>query len=239
MRMLVLLILILCTSCTDSNASFVDALPLDANRIVADAGLIPDAAPPVPSTFWQEGLTPDSGVRLYICTDVDPNLRCRLRGVQGDCSKGQKMCQNGRWSDCLPTRNPRSDVCDGLDNDCDGHTDEGVTTTFWPDDDEDGYGDSTSPIEACSLPEGAVTNDEDCQDLLADARPGADTWRTDSYTPPTGGVSFDWNCDGTRRRSGPTKSRWSRTSRSNGVTATASFPAGERGWPAAVLKPGT
>ena len=32
------------------------------------------------------------------------------------------------------------EICDGSDNNCDGNVDEGVTTTFYADNDADGYG---------------------------------------------------------------------------------------------------
>ena len=38
--------------------------------------------------------------------------------------------------------------CDGVDNNCDGDVDEGVTTTFYADRDGDGFGDAGAPLEA-------------------------------------------------------------------------------------------
>ena len=46
------------------------------------------------------------------------------------------------------------EVCDGFDNDCDGDTDEGVTTTYYLDGDSDGFGLSAFTVEACSVPVG-------------------------------------------------------------------------------------
>jgi hypothetical protein len=62
------------------------------------------------------------------------------------------------------------EVCDGLDQDCDGVADEGVTGTFWADADGDGYGDPATSLEACA---GAADNDDDCDDTRADVNPGA------------------------------------------------------------------
>ena len=63
-------------------------------------------------------------------------------------------------------------MCDELDNDCDGSTDEGVTTTFYADDDGDGYGDTGTTAAACTAPSGYVAAAGDCDDAEADANPG-------------------------------------------------------------------
>ena len=45
-------------------------------------------------------------------------------GVPGICSQGASTCNAGLAS-CVQTVTPRAEVCDGLDNNCDGQTDEG------------------------------------------------------------------------------------------------------------------
>ncbi|WP_255745081.1 MopE-related protein, partial [Aestuariivivens marinum] len=50
------------------------------------------------------------------------------------------------------------ELCDGKDNDCDGQTDEGVTTTYYADADGDGYGDAASTTQSCLVPVGYVSD---------------------------------------------------------------------------------
>jgi len=64
------------------------------------------------------------------------------------------------------------EICDGIDNNCDGNIDEDVSNTFYADDDGDGFGDPNNPIEACSTPDNYVDTPNDCNDLSADAFPG-------------------------------------------------------------------
>ncbi|MBN1335016.1 MAG: FG-GAP repeat protein [Deltaproteobacteria bacterium] len=70
------------------------------------------------------------------------------------------------------------ETCDGEDNDCDGSTDEDAVdaSTFWADADGDGYGDAAVTVEACDIPEGYASNDDDCDDTNADVFPGADEY---------------------------------------------------------------
>ena len=79
-----------------------------------------------------------------------------------------------------------SEVCNGVDDNCDGNTDEGVTTTFYADADGDTYGDAGSTTEACSAPEGYVADNTDCNDGDGAINPGA--------SEVCNGI--DDNCDG-------------------------------------------
>ena len=67
-----------------------------------------------------------------------------------------------------------SETCDGVDNDCDDAIDDGVTTTYYADSDDDSFGDAASTADACSAPSGYVSDATDCNDAAASTHPGAD-----------------------------------------------------------------
>ena len=57
-----------------------------------------------------------------------------------------------------------TEICDGIDNNCNSTIDEGLTTTFYQDFDGDGFGNLAVTTKACSVPSGYVTNSTDCND---------------------------------------------------------------------------
>lgn len=65
------------------------------------------------------------------------------------------------------------EICDGADNNCDGEIDEGVTQTFYADNDNDGYGISSVTIQSCSVLSGYSVNNQDCDDSDNQIHPGA------------------------------------------------------------------
>ena len=65
-----------------------------------------------------------------------------------------------------------TELCNGVDDNCDGNVDEGVLQTFYADADQDGYGSETVTIEACEAPTGYIPNNTDCDDGQASIYPG-------------------------------------------------------------------
>jgi hypothetical protein len=66
-----------------------------------------------------------------------------------------------------PTVHPGApEVCNGKDDDCDGFVDNNAidATTFYPDADHDGLGNSATPVRSCTQPPGWVTTPGDCND---------------------------------------------------------------------------
>ncbi len=72
---------------------------------------------------------------------------------------------DGDCNDEDATINPtQEEVCDGIDNDCDGQVDDGVSVTMYVDADDDGYGNPDDSRQVCEEEAGLVTNDSDCND---------------------------------------------------------------------------
>jgi hypothetical protein len=74
--------------------------------------------------------------------------------------------------DCQPTE----ELCNGLDDDCDGDVDEDARDmlALWVDGDGDGFGDPQQPVLSCEDGPGLSDNDLDCDDSEASTHPGAD-----------------------------------------------------------------
>ena len=111
------------------------------------------------------------------CTDpVDYNCDGSVQYEDAD-GDGHAACED--CDDHNSGINADADeVCDNLDNNCDGTIDEGSATdadTFYADLDEDGYGDLETTATACyDAPEGFTDDSSDCDDDDAAVHPGAE-----------------------------------------------------------------
>ncbi len=115
----------------------------------------------------------------------------------GDPATGTLSCEApdgfvADGSDCddgdAGTAPDATELCDGVDNDCDGTVDDGATdmTRWYTDADRDGHGAGTGAL-ACTAPAGAVVSADDCDDARASIFPGA----SESCN------TLDDDCDGT------------------------------------------
>jgi len=106
--------------------------------------------------------------------DCDPDT---LGGVDddGDGLESGACCNGtacgGDFDDARPGSFPgATEVCDGLDQNCDGTADEGLAG--FVDGDSDGYGRDESPLSACSGTPRCSDVGGDCDDARRDIRPG-------------------------------------------------------------------
>lgn len=112
-------------------------------------------------------------------------LGCSPPDLDGDGSVADVDCQD----DNAAIHPHAIEVCDGIDNNCDGIVDVDATdqNTFYADVDGDGFGDPLAPIQACLVPKGAVSNASDCDPNHANVYPNA-------WEDPKDGKDND--CDG-------------------------------------------
>jgi len=133
-----------------------------------------------PGQIWFKDFDGDQygdGTSLFQCTrPVDYYAASELISVDLDCDDNNANAFPGN-----------TEVCDGVDNNCDGNIDEGLPlNTYYRDSDNDTYGDPNVTTSSCSAPAGYVLDNTDCDDSNAAINPGA--------TEICDGV--DNNCDG-------------------------------------------
>ncbi len=134
-----------------------------------------------------------------LCDDIDQDCDPSTIGdtdLDGD-GEIDAMCCNGELcgTDCDDTRSAvfegASEVCNRIDDDCDGVLDEGALMTFYRDMDDDGFGtdDPAMTMEGCEAPPGFSFRGGDCDDALPERNPG-NPERCVEYM----GASIDENC---------------------------------------------
>ena len=132
--------------------------------------------------------------------DMDGDLHASISCGGDDCDDTNFEIYPGRVEECDPGM---------LDSNCDP-SDEPTTNTWYADCDDDGYAPADAAVvTGCVAPTvtptcrswtsrvPAGTTSTDCHDGNPDVRPNQTLFFPTAYTTPSGGSSFDYNCNGT------------------------------------------
>jgi len=149
----------------------------------------------------------------------DPSLGCQHPLIDEDMDGHAPDTLGACGDDCDDTRDDiftgAEELCDGVDNNCNSDVDE-IAPTWYIDCDSDGFAGSTDGSRTgCTMPDPAGTgcggqwvpsrpvdmSNTDCHDGNADVFPGQTAYFSSTYTMPSGGTSWDYNCDGSNSRS--------------------------------------
>ncbi len=152
------------TDCDDTDASRSPGADELCDGIDNDCDGFVDEDDAIDGATWYTDADGDGwglgGSSVSACTQPSGTS-----GTVGDCDDGEA------------TINPDADeLCDGVDNDCDGYTDEDDAVDYgdwYPDLDGDGYGDDAGLVRACEAPEGHVGAGGDCDEREPAVNPGA------------------------------------------------------------------
>ncbi len=152
--------------CDDTNAAINPGAPEACNEIDDNCNAQTDEGLPA-FTYYADADSDGFG---------DPS------GVLNTCETSAPAGYVDNNDDCDDTdaiANPsNTEVCNGVDDNCDGQIDEGFTfTTYYEDNDSDGFGSSNpnNSISVCdeTAPAGYTTNNDDCNDNDANINPNA------------------------------------------------------------------
>jgi hypothetical protein len=166
--------------CDDSNAAIYVGAVETCNGVDDDCDGVADESDAMDATTWYYDVDGD-GYGDDSVSFVSCSAPAGYVAMGGDCDGTNAAVNPGA-----------TEVCDGVDNDCDGTTDVGAADqSVWSiDADGDGYGsDSYSDyLASCEQPDGYVADFSDCDDTDAAVNPGA----TEVYDD-----LVDNDCDGT------------------------------------------
>ena len=193
-----------CTFTCVEDLDCADADACDAVEVCTDSNTCMDSSE-TPDCDDGEACTADA---------CDATIGCLNVVIDGDGDGfspgtcGEPAISDGDCDDTNDAVFPgAAELCDSIDNDCDGMTDEDgmVSLECGRDRDGDGFGSMVRTMMAvCTCPSGYVANTSDCNDDLEAVRPTQTMYFNRGYCeegaltcPVLGGPNFDYDCNGT------------------------------------------
>ncbi len=173
-----------CQDCNDDLAAINPAGVESCDSVDNDCDGAVDEAGAANSSTWFVDADSD-GFGSVAETSVACEAPTGFVGNADDCNDASAAAAPGG-----------SEVCDDLDNDCDGQIDEpdaGDAATWYADGDGDTYGNSDVSLVACDAPTGFVSDNTDCNDLDDAVLPGATETCDAIDNNCTGGIDEGFN----------------------------------------------
>jgi gliding motility-associated-like protein len=130
----------------------------------------------------------DEGVTSVFYLDQDADGFGDIdQTISGCVAPTGYVSDNADCSDSDSLINPLAmEICNQLDDNCDGQIDEGVTSVYYLDTDGDGFGNQTDSVFTCVASLGYADNNDDCNDDNVLSNPNASEMEDDQ----------DNDCDG-------------------------------------------
>lgn len=150
------------TDCNDSNAAVHPSATEICDSIDNDCdGIVDDSLQTYTYYRDRDGDGYGSDSTIVSCSEIAP---AGYVTVTSDCNDTDSTIHPGA-----------TEICDSIDNDCDGIVDDSLQThTYYRDQDGDGYGSDSTVVSCIEIaPAGYVTQAGDCNDGNAAIHPGA------------------------------------------------------------------